>query len=480
MFLNLKYGDYVVIIYAMLQTFGILSSSFYVLLKSSASGFRGKFKEIWSYKWIYVSTLSTIYDQATDIGVLIYWYNLRNNDQVFHVDCLSLFVLSCSFCASTRIFNMIWGIIYCQSKFFGLLLGMFDLLVSAFVWGKITNTSLVVFKNSAFKNNEDELSNVTRSQFLEVLLESLPQILLQSLFLIRTFDSTFIYDNKNIFLVWISLFFSVFSATNKISNFAMTGAGNINKRNEFENKYNIRCNGKCPIINIGVLSVKMFYTFNVMTRLFVYCVVWSVVGGIFVIIFFIIVFIIFILGVKCGIYEQDEYNVFGSNQSFMDICIAFIGGEAFCFGALEFYKSLSSGETKRFFIHNLLNYISLFVVLYFSIDDSFDCFYNICADSQIRNIFYNKFLFALIISIFCTSVIQIVLFIKVNSFKMISKKWEGDYRMRKENKSQNIKNEQTTKTRQQECTKKPSKAVKIMMEISQPETHNKKPIEIIQ
>ena len=49
------------------------------------------------------------------------------------------------------------------------------------------------------------------------------------------------------------------SATNKISNFSMTDGGGISQRDKFENNYNIRYKCKCPIINIGVLSKKIFF-----------------------------------------------------------------------------------------------------------------------------------------------------------------------------------------------------------------------------
>ena len=99
----------------------------------------------------------------------------------------------------------------------------------------------------------------------------------------------------NIYLVWISLFISVVSATNKISDAAITD-GDVSARDKSENKYNIR--GKCPIVNIGGLSKKLFFASTIITRLFLYSLLWSVCGGIFAGLFVVICFVVFVIGVK--------------------------------------------------------------------------------------------------------------------------------------------------------------------------------------
>ena len=41
-----------------------------------------------------------------------------------------------------------------------------------------------------------------------------------------------------------------------------------------------------------------------------------------------------------------------------------------------------SSEIKRFTVHNTLNFLGLLLILYFAIDTSFDCDYNLCADKK--------------------------------------------------------------------------------------------------
>ena len=422
---SLDYGEYVAIVYASLQSCGLLSTSLYVLLKSSSSGCMERLKEIWSYKWIYTSSLSTIYDQATDIGVTIYWYSLIDNNDIEHVDMMLLFVLSCIFLCISRLFNM-WGACdMIKSSLLGLFLGMFDLLIVTFVWGKITKNKNVF---EEMKQDTDELSCVYFLQMAEVLLETLPQILLQSLFLIRTFDNDVIYDTSNqfnIYLVWISLFISVISATNKISHVAMTG-GDVSERDKFENKYYIRT--KCPIINIGILSKKIYFISTIITRLFLYALLWSVCGGMFVTLFFVICWIVFVVCVKRGFYETEDVGLEDGDVLFL-VCAQFLPMEAFGFRANFDHES---SESKQFFIYNTLNLIVLLLILYFGIDNSFDCSYNLCADKKIRSFNHNAFAFVVFCIIIFTFLLQIVLYFLMPKFVQLSQQWEDDYQSKKQ------------------------------------------------
>ena len=435
---ELDYGDYVVIIYASLQTCGILSTSFYVLLKSSSSGCYQRLKEIWSYKWIYASTLSTMYDQGTDIGVLIYWYSLIGDKDVKNVDMTLLFVLSCVFCGLSRLFNIGWGSAFVKSPLLGIFLGAFDLLIMAFVWGKVTGASNNMFNiGLLMTQNEDELSHISSLQIGEVLIESLPQILLQSLFLIRTFGNENIYNVKNefnIFLVWISLFISLISATNKISHLSMT-SGDVSQRNKFENKYKFR--NECPIVNIGVLSQKIFFISTIVTRLFIYSLLWSVCGGMFLTLFIIVCFIVFVICIKYDIYDKKDVGVDDEDEQLWLTCVAgFIISDAFGFVSYAHSNdddndSKKSSRLKRFSIHNILNFLGLLLIFYFAFDNSFDCDYKLCSDKDIRSFNSNGFVLILFITVFCTSLLEIILFVSISTLKRLSKQWEDNYQSRK-------------------------------------------------
>ena len=438
MSVSLEYGDYVAIVYASLQTCGLLSTSLYVLFKSSSSDCIERLKEIWSYKWIYFSSLSTIYDQATDIGVLIYWYSLIDNKNIKHVDMMLSFVLSCIFLSISRFVTMYHGYLFIKSTLLGLFLGIFDLLIITFVWGKITENDDMF---EEMEQDEDEFTKISELQVFEVFFETLPQILLQSLFLIRTFNNEAVYDASNIYLVWISLFISVVSATNKISHMAMTYGGNVSDRDEFKNKYNIR--NKCPIINIGVLSKKIYFILTIITRLFLYSLLWSVCGGVFVCLFVVSCCVVFVICVKRHVYEKEDVAVDDSDSLFW-ICLAFLQFEAFGFVG-NFDHSHESSEPKQFIHHNTLNLFGLLLILYFGIDNSFDCDYNLCADKKIRSFSYNTFVFVLFLVVICAFLLQIILFLSIPKFDHLSQEWEDSYQRRKQIRKSNVKTMNNTK-----------------------------------
>ena len=438
MSLSLEYGDYVAIIYASLQTCGILSTSLYVLLKSSSSGCMERLKEIWSYKWIYISSLSTIYDQATDIGVTIYWYSLIGNNDIKHVDMMLLFVLSCIFLTISRLWNMYLGYSFIKSIVLGLFLGMFDLLITTFVWRKITDNKDMF---EEMDQDADEFSIILQLQVCEIFFETLPQILLQSLFLTRTFNNDVVYeDDFNIYLVWISLFISVVSATNKVSHIAITGADNVLERDKSENKYNIR--HKCPIINIGVLSMKMFYISTIITRLFIYSLLWSVCGGMFVCLFVPSCCAVFVICVKCGVYKKEDVWA-DDDDLLLDICWYFLILEAFGFAA-NVDNWQKSSAPKRFIIHSTLNFFVLLLILYFGIDNSFDCNYNLCADKKIRSFNYNTLVFVLFFLIIGTFFLQMLLYLSIPKFIQLSQEWEDNYQSGKQIKKSNANTKNTS------------------------------------
>ena len=442
MSLNLDYGDYVTIIYASLQSFGILSTSFYVLFKSSSSGCMEKLKEIWSYKWIYFSSLSTIYDQATDIGVLIYWHSLINNDKIEHVDMELLFVLSCIFLSISRFVSGMYVFAIMKSVLLGLFLGMFDLLIMTLVWVKISENKNTL---EELRQDEDELSIILGLQMYETYFETLPQILLQSLFLIRTFKNDVVYDTNNqfnIYLVWISLFISVVSSTNKISSYGTSGG--ISTRDSILFKLNIR--KKCPIINIYLLSLKMYFILTILTRLFIYSLLWSICGGMVVTLFFVTCFVVHVVCLKKGVYTLEDLGLRDGNDSIYHVSLAFFTWEAFGFLGKFNHESTT---LKRFVISNTLSLIGLLLVLYFGIDNSFDCIANLCANKKIRSLKYNTFAFVIFCIIIGTFIVQCGLWLLIPKFFQLSTKWEINYQSKKQMKktsNDNTKNKSSVDT----------------------------------
>ena len=200
-------------------------------------------RQIWKKRCVYGTVLVQIFDQASDIGVLMLWWQYASLEQagkidILHLDMNLLCSLSMISIASSRIMSAFIVLFtidynYTQSKvnipapvshnkdlninsssntkherYFDALLCLFELYLIKQVW--------IIHKNSKIEESTPEMKSV---KWIEAIFESIPQTVLQSVFFIRTFDSTnnkFGINNINqgLFLMF-SLFWSVVSAANK-------------------------------------------------------------------------------------------------------------------------------------------------------------------------------------------------------------------------------------------------------------------------
>ena len=380
--LGLTIKDYLPIIYATLQTLGLLSTIIYVFIKGTGTSVE-RIQTAWSMRWMYASILSTFYDQATDIGVLMYWYDLSLAERnkiidIEHIDMTVLFVSCISVITLARIVSVAIGIVFAKQKFVGMILGLFDLLILARVWAKVTKTKKVIFR---FGKNNDEQYIILMLQLCEIVLESMPQIILQSVFLIRTYFDQANIEKDSLTFVFISLIFSVLSVTKKYLKWVQSG-----NKSAF-GSLNCRITD-CPVLNIAFVFKYIFYVCNIMSRIVLYSLLWSVVGGVFVPAFFILCFIMFIY-FNNKTAEDGAYSI---------IIFGFLFGDALGVIVDVFFNGdCSENVTIRFIVHSLQNILAFSVILCFSMITTFDCNYNLCADSKVRSIDKNKYVFILII-----------------------------------------------------------------------------------
>ena len=394
--------------YAILQTVGILSTAVYVWFSVEGSTTH-RLKQVWRMRFIYTSTLATIYDQATDIGVIIYWYDLmileQNGEDIQHIDMRLFFWICLAFLSLSRVLNVVFFGVFCRGSVnldtenpcLGVLLGLFDLLTTYQVWtGVIENFDKSNTNINTNTNNNDNSNNKVDSsssstgfqlenadfsetnekialiQLFEVVFESIPQSILQGVFLIRSNNDDVIKsyngndensNNDAFSLVIISLFFSVISATNKYI--------------KFNNERYLHLRRKCPIMHIGYLMYGFWYYCNIISRLFLFILLWSIVGGIFVFVFAFISFIGYLIGYFCNIYSSDEDKIFDILRQFW---LEHILG----------YIDLSDKQDIPHFLHHCVENVLLFgVILFFTFDNSFECDHqNIikCADPDTRYI----------------------------------------------------------------------------------------------
>lgn len=374
--MSLSWEEAVPIAYATLQTVAVLSSSVYILCKSSGS-LSKKLSLIWKTKWIYYSVLATLYDQATDIAVVLYWYDLsikdkKDNDYVEHMDMVLMFWLGLSILIAARVVACV--VLFDTGRgIFNSILGLFDLFVVRQVWEAVTN------------NEIEPTEDMRRAQMGEVIIESIPQIILQSVFLIRTINNENSENNElNTIIIVVSLFFSVISCSNKyiavdgkLGDFPGMFDASIEKLECQCCKSKVKQNINYPMVNYGYLARVIWRILNVISRLTLYGLLWSVVGGIFLAIFTTMFVFSYVMLSGLDIYQDFDF------------------WDSFSMAPL-FHLLSPIWEEKNYdndaivaVIHQLIeNICALIVILIFALKTDFDC--GVCANSHVRGIYKNE------------------------------------------------------------------------------------------
>eukprot|EP01083_Nonionella_stella_P008284 23835_1 len=237
-----------------------------VAIRNEYDGIKEFFKTVWKMRSIYAAVLIHFYDTATDIGVMVDWWLLAQDEasgvNYESVDMTNLFWASVAFLVLYRIISVIMIMKSEESCNISVVLAFFDLIIIRTVW-------------NAFKDDEEEPTPKQRLiQLIESVCESLPQILLQSVFIIRGFNDPNLKTNANVFLVVLSLAASVVSITNK---YVWIDAS------VYDDKWteaNFKVT-KCPFVNYRWM-LRVLYRFSmVFVRFVVLSLVWVILGGAF-------------------------------------------------------------------------------------------------------------------------------------------------------------------------------------------------------
>eukprot|EP01084_Bolivina_argentea_P128794 227580_1 len=216
-------------------------------------------KLLWKKKKVYFQLVPHLFDQASDFGVLVeYWY-LRN--QNIGINTLYLFAVSVSIIIFHRIISSIAIYRLTNNKLYTIC-QLFDLLMVQCVW---TNYQL----------NTEEPSNSQRYlQILEAIFESSPQILISTAFLIKSTTSEIST------VVIISLLSSFWTLTGRVAS---------DDKTMFGEEWKSVIVNKC-LNRRWFVRVVMWRFFEISTRIISLTLVWITMGGMSVFI---------ILGVEC-------------------------------------------------------------------------------------------------------------------------------------------------------------------------------------
>lgn len=322
---------------------------------------------IWKKRSIYGQTIIHIYDTATDVGVILIWYDLafkeqKNDDfDVAHVDMMQFFILGLVFIVLYRIFAVIGAFfVYGDSiNYYKIPLAFFDLLVFVEIW-------------EAHQKNEDDLgdTNLVFVVIGESVTESVPQMLLQSVFLIRTWNESSLTLNETLF-VFLSIIASLMSITGKYTlldrysfgDECETSRANVSKFKQNTSSFDkyFCCGG---FMNFGYWFRIIWRFCLVTTKISIYVLMSSVVGGWYLAFYTIFEGLSCIVIGFCGGSDEDIVNKLGTSI----ICMVTICNveKIFCW-IIRFIDNML-----------VLELIAMFCT------SKFECYW--CADPNNRNV----------------------------------------------------------------------------------------------
>eukprot|EP01084_Bolivina_argentea_P307598 531697_1 len=222
--------------------------------------FKTWYKSVWKKKKIYFQLIPHFFDQATDLGVILEYWRLRNDD--VGINTMYLFVISIFVIVLHRIVSSLAIYRLTKNKRF-ILYQLFDVLMIQCIW---TNYQL----------NTDEPSNSQRYlQILEAIFESAPQILISTAFLLKA------QGGQVSVIIIVSLITSFWSLSARVS---------ADDKQMFKDEWKsinshhdgIRMGkvGGCCSCFLWFTRVVLWRFLEITSRIVLLCIVWINLGGI--------------------------------------------------------------------------------------------------------------------------------------------------------------------------------------------------------
>eukprot|EP01083_Nonionella_stella_P096243 270481_1 len=359
------------------------------------------FKDIWNQRKIYAPLIIHFYDTATDIGVIYSWYLLMRDENDYQsVDMEVFFWTGVSFLAVYRVCLLCWSLYDWldneEGEWYHVLLVLVDLYIFVAVYESFMEAQEIITSNARKRRYNAEKKQKARAekstdnsteydaeeeieldllgkQFLvqlgEVISESLPQIVLQSVFIIRSANDALLVDGSDIYLIMLSVIGSLLSISNKYvfldKHAVCEAAKSLKPRERFPG-----CIQYLYVIRV------IWRMFHITSRFCVFVLIWTVLGGAWLPIWSGCVFIF--------------WNAIHWKTAFEDSPTAkLMYGTASCIG-IYFESDIRDGYKQSVIliscglIQSLIGWtlITIFGVL------SFNC--DICSDPNERQIFNNK------------------------------------------------------------------------------------------
>eukprot|EP01083_Nonionella_stella_P072964 196973_1 len=352
------------------------------------------FTTLWRRRRIYGQVVVHLYDTATDIGVLIEWAILAYDTHDYEsIDMRSLFYTSLGFMIAYRFICAFVGVMAQDYDHTGFnkksywvdgFLGFLDIYIIK-----------VVYITLREQRNEPK-ARQKMIQLLESIFESLPQVVLQSVFIIRSWnDEILIKQVATIYLVGISLVASLFSIVNK---FAWLDQASVKTEGQ-----TFKCNPKYFKSSFDHANwwylVRIVWRFSfVMTRFCILSLIWSVLGGAFLGIFLLISYLYWVIAFKIYLKYNAQRHEAASKT---EIIVANI---LYGFAAL---MATPAADSLVFAVMHVVEMIcAMSIITVFAFVDGFGC--GICADPQQRQAQKNPFIALFLIAGWSAMVVDFI------------------------------------------------------------------------
>eukprot|EP01083_Nonionella_stella_P022868 63196_1 len=393
---NSSWSIIVAIVYFSLYFLLVVGLAIHIHIKKEHDSKKSFVSALWKKRGIYGQIFIHVYDTATDIAVMVEWYLLaeqeRNaqtpEDNVESLDMNALFWTTVAFLIIYRVISIClgcgsavadgesWWIILID----GCCLGLLDLYIIKTVYQSI-------------KDEDTEASPRQKMiQLTESIFESLPQVVLQSVFVIRSWNDDDVdglrYDNS-IELVAMSLVASLFSISNKYCW--------VDRDAVVEECRDAHLSTKCPCVNpLYVLRIIWRFSY-ITTRFCILSLVWSVMGGAFCLMFLALSWLLWTV---INVVEWSEGCKLITPDC--DSCLAvFLAG---MYGIVSLIASPASPSLIHFVSHALEMSVTLGLITLFAFVSSIEC--DICADPSHRSS-DNKYVLGFIIAGWSAMVIDL-------------------------------------------------------------------------
>eukprot|EP01084_Bolivina_argentea_P019311 35920_1 len=376
----IQYSTIVSIIYFSINVIFTLGLAFFVY-KTGNHKLKSKsyFKDIWNQRKIFFPLIIHFYDTATDIGVIYNWAELAKDEETINyesVDMITFFWCGITFLLVYRVGILCyvcyewWGD---EAEWYYVILVILDVYIFVVVYESFNDAQGVITKNAqrraenknrkqqkrnlqinkkldqaiemgnistnqavdikAALQDEEEIEPADNQMFIqlfEAVSESMPQIVLQSVFIIRSANDQALLDGgSNISLVLFSVLASLFSISNK---FVWVDK---NEESVCDRALSLKPRQSFPdCIHYWYVIRALWRLFHIFAKFAVFTLIWTVLGGTWLpiwagicwIFWFILVWIVAAKMEKKKIegFEKISQFIFGSSIYALGFLIAIV------------------------------------------------------------------------------------------------------------------------------------------------------------